>query len=56
MMSASEGKGFHRKVDVVREFTRILQYKTVPNADKGEGEKKSENLADVISGSPQRGT
>ena len=26
-------------------------YKTDPNADKGEGVKKSENFADIISGS-----
>ena len=35
MMSASEGEGDHGKVDMVREVAGILQYKSVPNADKG---------------------
>ena len=48
MMSASEG--VHGKADVVREDTRILCYKSAPNADKGERVKKSENLANVING------
>ena len=39
MISASGGRG---KADIVRE---------VPNADKGEGVKISENYADVLNGS-----
>ena len=30
------GKGGHGKVDIVSEVALILQYKSVPNADKGE--------------------
>ena len=48
MMSASEGG--HGKAEIVREVVRILEYKSVPNADKGEGVEKSENFADVIYG------
>ena len=49
MLSASEGG--RRKSDVVREVAWILVYKSGPNTDKGEGAKKSENYADIISGS-----
>ena len=38
MMSAFEkGEGGHGKADIVREVARILQYKSGPKADKGEG-------------------
>ena len=42
MMSASEGG--HGKADVVREVVSILYYKSVPNADKGEGVKNLKTL------------
>ena len=48
MMSATEGEEGHGKVDVVREVVCINQV----NAVKVEGVKKSENVADFISGSP----
>ena len=44
MISASEGEGAHGKADVVREFARILLYKSVPNANMGEGVKRSREL------------
>ena len=47
-MSASEGRGDHGKADVVREVARILYYKSLPNADKGEGIKNSENVMAII--------
>ena len=51
MMSASEGeRGGHGKANVIREVARIFYHKSDPNADKGEGVKKSENFADVING------
>ena len=50
MMSALEGGGGHVKVDIVREVALILEYKSVHNADKDEGVKKSENCAAVING------
>ena len=50
MMFPSEGERGHGKVDVVREVSRILLYKSVPNAEKGEGVKKSDIFADVVYG------
>ena len=47
-----EGRGGHGKADVVREVACILQYKSVPNEDKGEGVKKSKHFVDIISGRP----
>ena len=54
MMSASKGgkgslKSGHSKGGCVN-----FIHKSVPNADKGEGVEKSENLADVINGSSPR--
>ena len=47
MMSASEGGGGHAKADIVSEVAWIVEYKSVPNADKGEGVKESEYFADM---------
>ena len=53
MMSTSEGgEGAHGKVDIVRKVARILWCKSVPNADKGEGVKKSKNFVDIINVNP----
>ena len=52
MTSASEGEGVYGKADVVREGARILLNKSVLNADKGGGGKKSENVVYIINGSP----
>ena len=41
----------HGKAAAVRGVAGILKRKSVPNADKGEGVKKSKHFADVISGS-----
>ena len=51
-MSASKGEGGLGKVKLVREVARILLYQSVPIADKGEGVKYSENLAEVFYGRP----
>ena len=48
------GMGGHGKADVVLEVVRIIEYKSVLNADKKEGVKKSKNFVDVISGSSLR--
>ena len=40
MLSASKGGWGHRKADVEREVTRIYEYKSDPNADKGGGGQK----------------
>ena len=53
MMSTSEGGGGHGGADLVREVARILQCKSVPNADKGGEGKKIEYFVDVINGSPK---
>lgn len=45
----------HGKADVVREAALKLEYKSDPNADRGEGVKKSYNFADIISGAPLAG-
>ena len=37
---------------VVREVARILKYKSVPNADKGEGVKKSKQFVTYLMDSP----
>ena len=42
MTSASEGGGGLGKADVVREVEKILLYKSVQNADKGEECQKPE--------------
>ena len=44
MMSASEGGEGHEKVYVVREVAWILNYKSVPNADKGGGDSKKPKI------------
>ena len=45
MMSTSEGRGGHGKVDVVREVAWIVLHKSVTNADKRrEGVIKSETF------------
>ena len=41
-----------KKRNIVREVVRILYAKSVPNVDKGEGVKKSENFVDIINGCP----
>ena len=51
MMSALEGEGGHVKAETVEEVARILYYKSVPNADKGEGGQNSKNVVVIISGS-----
>ena len=45
------GGGDHGKADVAWEVASILCCKSDPNADTGEGVKKSEHFADIISGS-----
>ena len=54
MMSASEGGAGHGKADVVREVARILEYKSLPNADKGEGSKKMKTLRMLLMDVPLR--
>ena len=49
MMPASDGVG---KADVEREVVRILYSKSVPNADKGEGVKKTYIFVNFINESP----
>ena len=51
MMSTLEGGEGHGKADVVREIVSIFYHKPDPNADKGEGVKKSKNFVDIINGS-----
>ena len=52
MMSESEVGGGHGKADVVREVACILQYKSVPNEDVGEGIEKSETFVAIINECP----
>ena len=55
MMSASEGGGGLGKAAIVREVERILEYESVPNADKveGGGQNKANFFADILNGSPR---
>ena len=43
MMSALEGGGGDGIPDVVREVACLIQYNSIPNADKGEGGQKIQN-------------
>ena len=45
MMSASEGEGGYGKANIVREVGCILEYKSVPNADKWGGGQKIQKFS-----------